>query len=285
MKCKHFEGNIQKFRIVTNGISYGPCPKAEDDGVTHEFRSAFGSKMEYRGKSLSGIVEEILGIEDLWVFGDIESHDDYNYIYCSVYYSGGCKSYQYIADEDDIEVGDYVLVPVGANGKETVAKVVEKKYFCVDDVPFPVEKTKHIIRKCEMKDLLAKLDELWNMSSDVRYKGENPECHDVLACGNQANEDKERYEKLVECIRWWREIDTQGMDVVKYFMTPVMEILGDDKNVVFDCLEKLPIEDLYEVSGCFEYVYKKFMTEDVWDRLAELEKKIEESSGGVCYGN
>lgn len=75
------------------------------------------------------------------------------YIYCSVEFGGGWKSYYYIADEDDIEVGDHVVVPVGNEDKHSIAKVVKVEYFTGENAPLPLEKTKHIIRKCTEDDL------------------------------------------------------------------------------------------------------------------------------------
>ncbi len=73
-------------------------------------------------------------------------------IYCSVTFDDGYKSYYYIADDDSIEVGDYVIVPAGKDNHEAVVEVVKKEYFAADEVPLPMEKTKHIIRKCTEDD-------------------------------------------------------------------------------------------------------------------------------------
>ncbi len=75
-----------------------------------------------------------------------------DYIYCSVEFDEGYKSYYYIADEDNIEVGDYVVVPVGKDNHHSVAEVVKIEYFAEENVPLPLDKTKHIIRKCADDD-------------------------------------------------------------------------------------------------------------------------------------
>ena len=67
-------------------------------------------------------------------------------------FGSGYKSYYYIADDDSIEVGDYVVVPVGNDHHRSVAEVVKVEFFAEEDVPFPIEKTKHIIRKCTDED-------------------------------------------------------------------------------------------------------------------------------------
>jgi hypothetical protein len=75
------------------------------------------------------------------------------YIYCSVTFEEGNKSYYYIADNDDFNLGDYVIVPVGKDSHTAIVKIVDVEYFNVDDVPLSLEKTKHIIRKCTEEDI------------------------------------------------------------------------------------------------------------------------------------
>jgi len=75
-----------------------------------------------------------------------------DYIYCSVEFDEGYKSYYYIADEDSISVDDYVVVPVGKDNHHSVAKVVKVEFFSEEDVPLPLDRTKHIIRKCNDDD-------------------------------------------------------------------------------------------------------------------------------------
>ncbi len=74
------------------------------------------------------------------------------YIFCSVTFDESYKSYYYLTDDDSIEIGDFVLVPVGNNNRETVVKVVNIEYFSEENVPLPIKKTKRIIRKCADKD-------------------------------------------------------------------------------------------------------------------------------------
>ena len=74
------------------------------------------------------------------------------YIFCSVTFDEGYKSYYYLTDDDSIEVGDFVLVPAGKDNREVVVEVVNIEYFSEDNVPLPIEKTKRIIRKCMDED-------------------------------------------------------------------------------------------------------------------------------------
>ena len=74
------------------------------------------------------------------------------YIFCSVTFDEGYKSYYYLTDDDSIEIGDFVLVPAGKDNHEAVVEVVNIEYFDEENVPLPVEKTKRIIRKCTDED-------------------------------------------------------------------------------------------------------------------------------------
>lgn len=76
-----------------------------------------------------------------------------DFIYCSVVFEEGYKRYYYIADDDSIEVDDFVLVPAEKDNHEAIVQVVEKEYFTEDKVPLPLEKTKHIICKCTEDDI------------------------------------------------------------------------------------------------------------------------------------
>lgn len=83
--------------------------------------------------------------------------------------------------------------------------------------------------------------------------------------------DESRIEGL---IKWWRETDTQGVDVGKYLINPLMEALGEDVDEMLAYLDKMAVEDLKVVSGCFESIYGRFMTDAVYEALGKLEDKI-----------
>ena len=75
------------------------------------------------------------------------------------YRKSGYKRNYYISDDDTIEVGDFVIVPAGKDNHEAVVEVVKKEYFAEENVPLPMEKTKHIIRKCTEDDFDLPSDE------------------------------------------------------------------------------------------------------------------------------
>ena len=69
-----------------------------------------------------------------------------SYTYCTVTF-GGNHTYDYICEISDISVGDEVIVPVGEEEIEKLAKVTAINEYRYDEVPYPVSKTKKIIAK------------------------------------------------------------------------------------------------------------------------------------------
>ncbi len=69
-----------------------------------------------------------------------------NYIFCDVYYIDGDRTYCYLADDDSYVEGNFVLVPAGRDNHHTVAMIEKIRHCTASNAPYPVEKTKHIIR-------------------------------------------------------------------------------------------------------------------------------------------
>lgn len=90
-------------------------------------------------------------ILDPSVYGKVKRRTT-DYIYCSVVFEEGQKSYYYLTEDDSIKIGDFVIVPTGKDNREVVVEVVNIEYFSEDNVPLPIEKTKRIIRKCMDED-------------------------------------------------------------------------------------------------------------------------------------
>ena len=69
-------------------------------------------------------------------------------IYCSVTLDGGYTTYYYRTEDDSIAPEDWVLVPVGRDNRPVKGKVLKVAYFAPEEVPFPVQRTKKILRRC-----------------------------------------------------------------------------------------------------------------------------------------
>lgn len=82
---------------------------------------------------------------------------DKEYYYVSVVYADDLDSYDfynYLSDDISVKIGDKVLV--NRAGEDIVALVTEAKYYLGYDVPFPVSRTKSIIKKIENNEELEK---------------------------------------------------------------------------------------------------------------------------------
>lgn len=79
--------------------------------------------------------------------------EDYEYMYLYVRYLdvNTVKQFCYLSDDPSIRVGDYVLVDRA--GEESLAIVEKIEYYKKEDVPYPLDKTKEIIRRVERSEL------------------------------------------------------------------------------------------------------------------------------------
>lgn len=102
----------------------------------------------YFAEAVSGFMR-FYGIGELLdpsIYGKVKRSRS-EYIFCSVVFEFGSRSYYYLTDDDSIEIGDVVIVPVGQDNCEKVAEVENIEYFKAENAPMPIEKVKRIIRK------------------------------------------------------------------------------------------------------------------------------------------
>ena len=74
-----------------------------------------------------------------------DGDDFHEYIFCSVVFSEGGKAYYYLSDDQNIQPGNYVTVPVGRQNEENTARVVKVEVFQGNNAPVPVDCLKYII--------------------------------------------------------------------------------------------------------------------------------------------
>ncbi|NYA66037.1 hypothetical protein HZI56_02520, partial [Lactobacillus salivarius] len=53
----------------------------------------------------------------------------------------------YLTDDESIQVGDEVEIPVGVDNHVVKAKIADINYYYKEEAPYPIEKTKKILRK------------------------------------------------------------------------------------------------------------------------------------------
>lgn len=147
-KATHFESNPKDYTIT---IEYKKNPNRtitgsyDKNGLPDDFADFAETVFDFiRFYGLGEIL-------DPSVYGKAKRRKS-EYIFCSVTFDEGYKSYYYLTDDDSIEIGDFVLVPAGKDNHEAVVEVVNIEYFDEENVPLPIEKTKRIIRKCTDED-------------------------------------------------------------------------------------------------------------------------------------
>jgi hypothetical protein len=103
----------------------------------------------------SDLMERILSFIRFYGLGEIldpsifkdKKRRTSDYIYCSVSFSDDSRTYYYQTKDERIKVGDQVIAPVGSDNTKRIAVVEKIEFFQAAEVPFPLDKTKHIIRK------------------------------------------------------------------------------------------------------------------------------------------
>ena len=71
------------------------------------------------------------------------------YTFCGVMFESTPTIYHYRLEDDSISIGDLVIVPVGRDGKESIAEVVTIQKHRRATAPYPVDRAKFIKRKYE----------------------------------------------------------------------------------------------------------------------------------------
>lgn len=79
----------------------------------------------------------------------VAKQDKTIYYYCAVVYEDNPYPYHYRIEDTTLKIGDKVVVPVGNQNTERIAEIVSFEQHSRLTVPYPVEKTKFVIRKYE----------------------------------------------------------------------------------------------------------------------------------------
>ena len=174
----------------------------------------------------SDFAETVLDFISFYGLGEILDPDTYekrkrhknDYIYCSVAFDDGYKTYHYIADDDNIKADDFVVVPVGKDNHEAVVRVEKVEYFSGEDVPFPVGKTKHIIRKANQNDFVPPDDDTWSVLCPALQRNVNlTECVEISDVANDYINERilQDYDPP---ILWTEEMKKKCMDCKYHFL-------------------------------------------------------------------
>ena len=94
------------------------------------------------------------------------------YCYCSVQPKGMSSVYSYLADDGmDIRIGTPVEIPFGHDNVLTKGLVVDFGYYTEDNAPWPVEKTKKIIRVLTPEEYESDWDDAGKNGKDGKDDG------------------------------------------------------------------------------------------------------------------
>ena len=76
---------------------------------------------------------------------------DYNAVhtYCSIAFDDSGKTFYYRTRTPELQVGDFVYVPVGARYEKRMGRIVRMQDYVGRRAPYPLERTKHVIGKVE----------------------------------------------------------------------------------------------------------------------------------------
>ena len=80
----------------------------------------------------------------------------FDYIQYQEIFETGGKQFCYRTRNPELQVGDYVYVPVGYNREERAARIVKMKNYVGRFAPYPLEKTKYIKRKISKEEWVTK---------------------------------------------------------------------------------------------------------------------------------
>ena len=122
-----------------------------DKGKKYKFNGSLFCEKETELYWLSKELRSLSEIKDLFVF---DGNVPYGTCFVSVSFGGYGKTYYYICEDDSIEEGDWVVVPVGANNRETMALVEDVEYFKEEEYPMDIGRIKKVIRRAEENDVL-----------------------------------------------------------------------------------------------------------------------------------
>lgn len=177
--------------------------------------------------------------------------DDTIYTFIGVLFPYTSHHYHYLTDDDSITIGDYVVVPVGVENKESVAKVVSVEKHLRISAPFPIEKTKKIIGKYVKDDTPLKKIRL--ISNNICY-GPCPD----------ADEEVEQHLTVLSDGRVWFSRYKYGFGDGKYELAEKKQVnIGKDTAVDVLAFTKRYFDEKGIVMKCTDVgIWELFLTDE-----------------------
>ena len=159
--------------------------------------------------------------------------------------------YHYLTDDDTINIGDKVIVPVGSDNKETVGEVVSVEKHLRISAPFPIEKTKKIISKYVKDDTPLKKFRL--ISNNICY-GPCPD----------ADEEVEQHLTILSDGRVWFSRYKFGLGDRQYELAEKKQLnIGKDTAVDILTFTKKYFDEKGIVMKCTDVgIWELFLTDE-----------------------
>lgn len=121
------------------------------EGKTFVYQGSLYKELMINGVGLSYLLRKYLKMTDLFAFdGDARisiSRKAEEYIFVNVSFDWGAKTYCYLCDDELIQEGDEVLVPIGKDGELKAVYVESVELHTAEDAPFPIDKCKKVVRR------------------------------------------------------------------------------------------------------------------------------------------
>lgn len=134
------------------------------------------------------------------------------YWYCGVGIKGVYTLYSYISDEGELAEGTYVEVPFGSDNTLRIGIVKTCGEYTEENAPYPVEKTKHIVRQASREEYEAQesvthnyndgdWDDDYDDMDDPDYFIKMEDWDNLLewAIDNHDSDNPEIIQKVIEC--------------------------------------------------------------------------------------
>lgn len=139
------------------------------------------------------------------------------YWYCGILVKGAKTIYSYISDSGEIPPDSYVAVPFGSQNALRIGIVKFCNEYTAEEAPYPVERTKHILREATAEEYENQLplppyykgDDIQNDLDEVNYSIEIEDWEEVYdwACYHYDDSNERIAEKALECYELCLEHD------------------------------------------------------------------------------
>lgn len=134
------------------------------------YKNGLPDRYEEFAKTMISILEQYGSMEmlDPSLYKRVKKAPQY-YTYYGVTFDGSKKIYHYLSGEVTLQKGDMVLVPAGKFDQISMAQVESVEIYRDDEVPYPVSRTKQVIKKCTPEEV----EYFTMLSENIRKKKKN----------------------------------------------------------------------------------------------------------------